>query len=490
MEFVLIGLYLISMTLIMIFSLVQFDLSLRYLKEKKRKKNETEKFPPLGNFPLVTVQLPVYNEQFVIKRLVNAVADLDYPRDRIQIQVLDDSTDETTPIIAGLTEKLSGKGIHIDHLHRRERKGYKAGALEEGLKTARGEFIAIFDADFIPDRDFLKKTLPAFHNPHTGMVQTRWSHINEHYSLLTRLQAFGLNAHFTAEQVGRSAAGSFINFNGTAGIWRKKCIEDSGGWALDTLSEDLELSYRAQLKGWKFKYLENITSPAELPVVLSAIRSQQYRWTKGGSETARKTLLKFLRTPSGFVNKLHGIFHLLNSTVFPLLLIAAFCSIPLLFFKQSNPEFKIYFDIGSVFLIGFFAIAGFYWISSLYNHPRNTLKYYLIHFPLFLSFTLGLSLQNGIAVFEGLAGIKTPFVRTPKFNISSRQDKPGKNPYINYRLSWQNFLELFLVFYFLFGVAAGIYLQDFGLVLFHLMLAIGFAAIVIYTIINITIRGK
>ncbi len=482
MDIIIISVYLISMTLIMIFSLVQFDLSLRYIRKKKDGIQPVSIADPLKEYPFVTIQLPIYNEKYVVERLMQSISGLDYPKNKFEIQVLDDSTDETSAILRNSIDNLKKKHFEISYLHRDNRIGYKAGALQDGLQTARGEFIAIFDADFIPQKDFLLKTIPFFKDNQIGMIQTRWGHINENYSLLTKLQAFGLNAHFSVEQVGRSSAGSFINFNGTAGIWRKKCIVESGGWDMNILSEDLDLSYRAQLKGWKFAYLEDVVAPAELPIVLPAIRSQQFRWTKGGAETARKSLLNVIKTKLHWRNKIHAIFHLLNSTVFPLLLLAAVTSIPMLLIKEANPDYKIFFDLGSVFIIGFFGISIFYWVAARYNHPQKTIRYYLINFPLFLIFCMGLSLQNTLAFIEGLIGIKTPFIRTPKFNVISHKDSLKDKMYVKTKISWQNVVEFLLFLYFLSGVGIGIYLGDFGLVLFHLMLAFGFAGVSYYTI--------
>jgi len=475
-------LYFLSMSLIMIFSLVQFDLSLRYIKRKKGIPDKPLPEPDPAAYPLITVQLPIYNEKYVVRRLLEAVVSLDYPADKFEIQVLDDSTDETTSIIQDFMRNPGRKDINITWFHRDNRDGYKAGAMLEGLKKAEGEFVAIFDADFIPKRDFFKKTIPYFKDSQIGLVQTRWGHINENYSLLTKLQAFGLNAHFTVEQVGRSSAGSFINFNGTAGIWRKKCILESGNWDTDMLSEDLDLSYRAQLKGWKFIYLESVVAPAELPVVIQAIRSQQFRWTKGGAETARKTLGDVLKSQLRWTNKIHAIFHLLNSTVFPLLLLAAITSIPMLLIKDMRPEYRLFFNLGSIFLVGFLGISVFYWVAAKYNHPSHSLKYYLLNFPLFLTLNMGLSFQNSIAVLEGLFGVKTPFIRTPKFNIYKQNDPLNDTIYIKSKISWQHIVEFFLFLYFLSGVGMGIYLGDFGLLIFHFMLAAGFAGVFYYSL--------
>ncbi len=465
--------YGLSLILIFVFSLGQLNLAIHY-KKKNRKKNATA-VPT--KWPIVTVQLPVYNEQYVVKRLIESVANLRYDRDLLEIQVLDDSTDVTSTIIAGLVEEYQKRGLDIHHIQRGNREGFKAGALKHGTEIARGEFIAVFDADFLPKKDFLLQTLTNFDSPNIGMVQTRWGHVNKGYSLLTQMQAFGLDAHFTVEQAGRHKAGSFISFNGTAGVWRKGCIIDSGGWSAETLTEDLDLSYRAQLKGWKFRYLEDVIAPAELPVLLPAVKSQQYRWNKGAAETAKKHLGQIMRSGLKPLQKLHATFHLLNSSVFVLLLLAGLLSIPMLLIKEANPQMKIYFDIGSLFLVGFFAIGYFYWVASKKVSPIKTLKYYLLNFPLFLAFSMGLSFHNAIAVGEGLMGIKTPFIRTPKFNIISANDSWKNNRYINFKITPSVLVEALLCLYFLAGIGIGIYLHDFGLILFHFMLALGFGAV-------------
>ena len=332
--------------------------------------------------PLVTIQLPVYNEKYVVERLIDAVSKLDYPKNKLEIQVLDDSTDETSEIILKKVEALSDSGLHIKFIHREHRTGYKAGALEHGLRLANGEFIAIFDADFIPEADFLKKTIAYFSDPSIGVVQTRWAHINRDYSLLTQLQAFGLDAHFSIEQSARNVAGSFINFNGTCGLWRKQCIEDAGGWSHDTLTEDLDLSYRAQLKGWKFKYLEDVSTPGELPVIMQAVKSQQFRWNKGGAETARKIFGSVLRSNASFRVKVHAFFHLFNSSVFVGVLVAALVSVPMLYVKSSHPGITWLFDLGVIFLFGFFSISLFYWVATKQFHQKP-IRVFLKRFPVF-----------------------------------------------------------------------------------------------------------
>ncbi|MEM1138215.1 MAG: cellulose synthase family protein, partial [Bacteroidota bacterium] len=455
----------------------QLHLTLIYINKKKKvATQQAVVFPNKSNYPIVTVQLPVYNELYVIERLIDSVVAFDYPKDKLEVQVLDDSNDNTVDIIKDRVNYWKDKGFDINHIRRANREGFKAGALRYGTSLAKGEFIAIFDADFVPIKSFLKQTLPYFQDELTGVVQTRWGHLNKEYSLLTRLQAFGLDAHFSIEQVGRNAAGSFINFNGTAGIWRKKCIEDAGGWQPDTLTEDLDLSYRAQLKGWHFEFLEQLESPAELPILMPAIKSQQFRWNKGAAETAKKHIGTVLKTKIRFSNKIHAFFHLLNSSIFVFLLFAALLSIPMLFVKHFKPELEFIINIGSVLLFGFFSITLFYWVAAKQFVREHTFKYFIKTYPLFLIITMGLSLHNALAVLEGLLGFKSPFVRTPKFNITKLKDQWKGNIYIKKSFNWLNLMEGLLGLYFLGGIGIGIYLKDYGLIIFHIMLFFGFLA--------------
>jgi len=478
MEFVITIPYILSLSYIFLFSMSQLHLTWLYLRNKNRNKNA--ELPALGFEPLVTVQLPIYNEKYVVERLLDAVSQLDYPSARLEIQVLDDSTDDTASIIARKIESFKDLNLKITYLHRDDRVGFKAGALKEGAKRAAGEFIAIFDADFIPEPDFLRKTIGYFQDPSIGVVQTRWAHINKDYSFLTQLQAFGLDAHFTIEQGARNAAGSFINFNGTCGLWRKKCIEDAGGWSFDTLTEDLDLSYRAQLNGWKFKYMEDVTTPGELPIVMQAIKSQQFRWNKGGAETAKKLFGRVLRSRNSFIHKVHAFFHLFNSSVFVGVFVAALLSIPMLFIKKRHPEISWLFDLGIVFLFGFLSISIFYWVATkqFYDRPMNT---FLRRFPSFLVVSMGLSLHNAVAVIEGLLGIKTPFIRTPKFNIQ-RKNERWSSEYFKPSLNIITLLEGILCLYFIFGIATGIVMHDNILMIFHVMLVFGFGIVFFHSI--------
>lgn len=479
MHLTIIIVYTLALTIVFLYSLSHLNLLFGYLKSKKVTSTNTPKFDlsnPLET-PFITIQLPVFNELYVMERLLDNIVLLDYPKDKLEIQVLDDSTDESVSTTAIKIAALKEKGIDIKHIHRTNRKGFKAGALKEGLKIATGEFIAIFDADFLPKADWLKKTVGHFKNPKIGVVQTRWGHINRNYSLLTKIQALSLDYHFTMEQSGRNFKKHFINFNGTAGIWRKSCIEDAGNWQGDTLTEDLDLSYRAQLNQWEFKYLEDVVTPAELPVIVSASRSQQFRWNKGAAENFKKTykrVLKCNKTP--WKTKLHSFFHLLNSSMFILVLLMGLLSVPVLYIKNQDPYFNLYFNISSVFALSSVIFFITYWVSYKNIHGggfKNFWKYIGLFFT-FFSVAMGFSLHNSIAVLEGHFGKKSDFVRTPKFNMKKISDKWQGNKYITKNISKNTILEALLTCYFAFALYSGIDMGDYGLFGFHLMLFSGF----------------
>lgn len=472
--------YSFCLAFIFCYSLVQLHLTWLYLTRTKQPLKPTI---ALQEWPAVTVQLPVYNERYVIERLLDAVTALEYPGEKLQIQILDDSTDDTTNLIVEKLKALTDTGINIEHIRRSDRTGFKAGALQHGLQTATGEFIAIFDADFTPFPDFLKQTIVAFTLPEIGVVQTRWGHLNRQYSLLTRLQAFGLDAHFTIEQKGRNNGNFFINFNGTAGVWRKTCILDAGGWHADTLTEDLDLSYRAQLKGWQFVYQQHTETPAELPAAMSALKSQQYRWTKGAAETARKHLKNVLTSSKTIVPKLHATFHLLNSGVFVCVLLTALLSVPILCIKQANPQLSWLYNLGVLLIGSMLSLTGFYWIASGISGKR-AVRRFVPDFLLFLSMSMGMALHNSVAVLEGYLGRKTPFVRTPKYNIVQAQDSWSKNRYTLPGIGLLSWVEGLLVLYFLWGIWLGWHFQDYGLLPFHSMLALGFGLVFCYSIIH------
>lgn len=485
MSIVVLSLYGLALLLIFFYSVLQLSLAIAYWKNKRHRDQERRPDFDLANAPVVTVQLPVYNELYVVERLIETVSQFDYPRDKFEIQVLDDSTDETVDVIAKKVAEVKARGIDIVHVHRTNRTGYKAGALAEAMDSAKGEFIAIFDADFLPNPNFLLETMPYFADSHVGVVQTRWSHINKRYSLLTELQAFGLNAHFSIEQSGRNAAGHFINFNGTGGVWRKKTIIDAGGWEHDTLTEDLDLSYRAQMKGWKFKFLENVTAPAELPVAMSALKNQQFRWTKGGAECFRKMSGRLL-TAKGikFSDRVHGMAHLFNSSVFVFILLTALLSIPVLLIKAFNDKYDNVMMIGSFFILSTLFLMVYYWMSYRDKTDNKILSFvkFFGRFIQFLTVSMGLSLHNTIAVLEGYFGIKSSFVRTPKFNISSGKQDWKTNKYVERKINLVTILEGVLSLVFLGAIVFGIWVGDYGLVPFHLMLCIGFGLVFLYSI--------
>ncbi|MEY8850137.1 cellulose synthase family protein [Psychroserpens sp. XS_ASV72] len=482
LESIIIVIYTIAIVLIFLYALAQLNLLYNYLSSKKHNENcETFDLSIPEEVPFVTIQLPVYNEMYVMERLLDNIAEIDYPKDKLEIQVLDDSTDDTVKSTKQHIDRLKSTGLDIQHITRADRKGFKAGALKEGLKIAKGEFIAIFDADFLPKRNWLKRTIPYFKDGKIGVVQTRWSHINRNYSLLTKIQAFALDAHFTLEQVGRNSKGHFINFNGTAGVWRKDCIIDAGNWEGDTLTEDLDLSYRAQLKNWKFKYLEDVETPAELPVVISAARSQQFRWNKGGAENFRKMLWRILKSKSiSPKTKVHGLLHLLNSTMFLNIFIVAVLSIPMLYIKNEYEHLRMYFYVLSFFVIStiIFFICYWYMYKQIYGGGFKRFFKYIGMFFTFFSIAMGFSLHNSIAVLEGHFGKRSEFVRTPKFNISSIKDSWKGNIYLRKKLSPHIIIEGILMLYFGFGLYSAFIVGDqggdFGLFPFHLMLCIGF----------------
>jgi cellulose synthase/poly-beta-1,6-N-acetylglucosamine synthase-like glycosyltransferase len=485
MEIILIIIYGLALSFIFLYSIVQVNLVINYLQGNK--KEEKPAVIDKNKLPFVTVQLPLYNELYVVERLIDSITKFDYPKDKFEIQILDDSTDETVSIVAKKVAEYKALGFNIYQHQREIRTGYKAGALAEGLEIAKGEFIAIFDADFMPRAEFLRKTIPYFNNEKIGVVQTKWEHLNENYSLLTRLQAFGLNAHFTVEQTGRNVKNHFINFNGTAGIWRKSCIEDAGGWEADTLTEDLDLSYRAQLKGWKFKYMEELGSPAELPAAMNALKNQQFRWTKGAAECTRKNLLKVLKNKElPFSTKLHALFHLMNSSIFICIVLLSVLSIPMLIIKNNFVEYDLLFKIGSFFMLSVLFLSIYYFVSlaSDYSNKFKALLHFTLLFPLFLSVSMGLSLHNALAVIEGYIGKKSPFIRTPKFNIIENKDVWKKNKYLVSSVSFLTVLEFLLTIYFFFGILSAFYYDDFGLIPFHIMLFLGFGYVTFYSLFH------
>ncbi len=461
--------YFVSLFILFVFGLHGFIMIFYYNKYRNVKHTPKENFEPNA---MVTIQLPLYNEQYVVERIINAVCDIDYPKDKMEIQVLDDSTDETVGITARIVEERKKEGFDIKHVRRSNREGFKAGALKEGMKLAKGEFIAIFDADFIPQKEFLKKTLSFFTDEKVGMVQTRWEHINGDYSILTKAQALALDGHFVIEQTVRNKAGFFINFNGTGGVWRRSCIEDAGNWDGDTLTEDLDLSYRAQLNGWRFVFLKDFTSPAELPSEINALKSQQFRWTKGAIETAKKILPLVWKAKIPFRVKLQSTFHLTNNIVFPFILLAAILNVPLIFIKNSGPH-QAYFAVMSMFVLAFVSSFMFYLYSQ--KDIRTDWRKKIVLFPLFMAGSMGFAVNNSRAVFEGLLNRKSEFVRTPKFKVVDNKDSWIGKKYRSKKLGLSVYVELIMAIYCLIGVASSIYFLEIAALPFQILFFLGFS---------------
>ncbi len=397
----------------------------RYFKVRNKKPPQP---PKLDRFPKVTVQLPIFNERYVAERVLNAASQLDYPREALEIQVVDDSTDETQAVIKQRVGELQSAGLNVRYVHRTDRTGFKAGALENGLKTATGEFVAVFDADFIPPRDFLRRTIPYFHDPKIGMVQTRWGHINRGYSLLTRMLAILLDSHFVVEHIARNRDGLFFNFNGTAGIWRRACIADAGGWEHDTLTEDMDLSFRAQLKGWQFIYLPEIVCPAELPPEINAVKSQQFRWAKGSLQTARKLLPAIWRARIPFRQKLEATFHLTSYLPTLWAVYASLFVLPSLLLWGYQATLPVILLNVALFVLTSVTFFLFFEISQR-DTEKNIVQRVMNSF-LLMSIWMGLSISNSKAIIEGIFNIKSEFKRTPKFRIEQKGDSWAGKKYV------------------------------------------------------------
>ncbi len=416
----------------------------------RRTKRKCPKPPPaVDEYPMVTVQLPTFNERYVVERLIDSVCDMDYPREKMEIQVLDDSTDETTEIARRLVQNYFASGYQIRLIHRKDRTGYKAGALKNGLETSRGDFIAVFDADFIPSKSFLKQTLPFFHDEKVGAVQSRWSHLNDKYSFLTRGQALGLDAHFVIEQTARNRSGTFINFNGTGGIWRKSTIIDAGNWHYDTLTEDLDLSYRAQLRGWKLLYLNDVVCWGEIPTEINSLKTQQHRWAKGAVQTAKKLLPKVMKADIPLAAKFEAFIHLTNHFAYPLMLGIALCSVPLMMIKVNYVAARSYFHWVALFTLCAVGHPVFYSYAQkeIYTDWRRRLLY----LPALFAWGLGTSVVNTKAILEGLLSVDSPFTRTPKYRIVGKSDT-WRNKTYKSRPALTTVLELGLAGYTLVGV--------------------------------------
>jgi cellulose synthase/poly-beta-1,6-N-acetylglucosamine synthase-like glycosyltransferase len=443
-----------------------------YLYYKNRKNRTTEPPEHFPELPLVTIQLPIFNEQFVVERLLDAICRLDYPLEKLDIQVLDDSTDETVAVARGLVNHYAAKGFPVSYHHRSNREGFKAGALSEGLKTAKGEFVAIFDADFVPPEDFLLRTVHHFTDPKIAMVQTRWTHINRNYSFLTEVEAILLDGHFVLEHSGRARSNVFFNFNGTAGVWRRSAIEDAGGWQHDTLTEDTDLSYRAQLKGWKFIYLQDVECPAELPVEMTAFKTQQARWAKGLIQTSKKILPQVLKSDQRFHVKLEAWYHLTANLSYPLMIVLSVLLLPAMIIRFYQGWFQMMYIDLPLFMASTFSISSFYLVSQRELFPGKWFRA-LLYLPFLMALGIGLTVTNTRAVLEALLGKQSEFARTPKYHVESKKDKVRAN---NYRrgLGWVPWVELLIGCYFAITVYYAIDNENYITVPFLILFVLGY----------------
>ncbi len=443
-----------------------------YYKHKEKKTTAPAALFDSDDLPRVTVQLPIFNEQYVVDRLLDAVCRLEYPKEKLDIQLLDDSTDETVEVARILVDRYAALGHPVTYLHRDNREGFKAGALAEGLKTARGEFVAIFDADFVPPPDFLMQCIHHFTDPKVGMVQTRWTHINRNYSLLTQVEAILLDGHFVLEHSGRARSGVFFNFNGTAGIWRRRAIDEAGGWEHDTLTEDTDLSYRAQLKGWKFLYLQDVECPAELPVEMTAFKTQQARWAKGLIQVSKKILPKVFASNFSRHQKIEAVYHLTANLSYPLMIVLSVLLLPAMIIRFYQGWFQmLYIDL-PLFMASTFSISSFYLVSQKELFPKSWLRS-LLYLPLLMSLGIGLTITNTRAVLEALVGKQTSFVRTPKYRVESKKDKVGAKKYRK-RLGWVPWIELLIGAYFALAVFYAIENENYITVPFLFLFVIGY----------------
>lgn len=488
LEKIILIVYFVSLTILFIFASHGFFMIYYYFRTfNKRKEGITIEDLAMKEFPVVTMQLPLYNERYVVTRLIDSVIRLDYPKEKLEIQLLDDSTDDTTEIISKHIQQYLEQGYDIKHIHRTNRQGYKAGALKEGLEVARGEFIAIFDADFVPRKKFLKRTLPYFYkDDKICLVQTRWEHLNRNDSIITKTMAFALDAHFVIEQAVRNRAGYFIGFNGTGGIWRKSAILDAGNWQPDTLTEDLDLSYRAQMKGWKIKYLINFTSPSELPSEINSIKSQQFRWTKGAIETSKKLFPKVLKSDLSLKIKCASFIHLCSNYAFPFILLAAILNVPIVLIKETG-DYDSLFKFMSVFTFAFISsfLLYLYAQKDIYQDWQKR----IVYFPVFMAGSMGLSLNNTKAVFEGIINKKSEFVRTPKFGEHNKINLKNKK-YVTKKISFLTIIELILSLYCFFGVFLSIIYAQIASLPFQLMFAFGFGILAFLSIKQVVLYNK
>jgi cellulose synthase/poly-beta-1,6-N-acetylglucosamine synthase-like glycosyltransferase len=469
LETLILGSYFFVLVILGLYGWHRYYLVYAYMKNKDRAPGRTPAWQ--GPLPPVTIQLPLYNEMYVVDRLLQATARIDYPKELLEIQVLDDSTDETTEVARRAVDRLAAQGFDIKYIHRSDRTGFKAGALDAGLKVARGEFVAIFDADFIPSADFLQRTVPHFSNPKLALVQARWGHVNADYSLLTKVQAILLDAHFVLEHGGRNRAGHFFNFNGTAGIWRREVIPAAGGWQHDTLTEDLDLSYRAQLLGWKFLFLPELVAPAEVPVEMNAFKSQQHRWAKGSIQVCLKLLPRILQSDLPFGVKAEAFLHLTANFNYLLMSALSILMFPSMVIRYNMGWYEMLLIDVPLFFAATASVANFYVVSQreLYADWKARLRYV----PFLMAVGIGLAVNNTRAVLEAMFRHETAFARTPKYGIERGSDQWAGKKYTQ-AMAIQPLVEIGLGLYFtmtvFYALAYGIY----GSLPFLVLFQVGF----------------
>ena len=462
--------YFLLLVILSVYGCHRYEMIRRYMKHKK----DMLTAPPVkfDTLPRVTVQLPLYNERYVVERLLEQVAKMDYPRDLLQIQVLDDSTDDTHPFTESLVREYAAAGVPIEYHHRTNRHGFKAGALQEGMKTATGELVAVFDADFIPPQDFLQRTVHYFADPKVGVVQTRWSYLNRHYNLLTEVEAMLLDGHFVIEHGARCGSGLFFNFNGTAGILRASMIEDAGGWQHDTLTEDSDLSYRAQLKGWRFVYIPSIDCPSELPVDTYGFQVQQSRWAKGLTQVAKKLLPSILRAKLPWRVKAEAFFHLTPNISYPLMLIVSALMLPVMIVRFYMGWFQMVTIDLPLIIASFWSISAFYLVAQQQLYPKSWKRAFLL-LPALMAAGVALTVINTKAVLEALFGYQTSFARTPKYAIGDGTKKVQHAQYRR-RSGWLPYAELAVGSYFLYMVEFAIETWNFPAIPFLLLFVAGY----------------
>lgn len=470
METLVIALYLVALTILGIYGAHRGNLLMLYLKHRKNAPKPLRTFEE-SELPTITIQLPTFNEMYVVERLLEGVARIDYPKDKLHLQVLDDSTDETTQIARAKVDELCERGFDAEYVHRVDRTGYKAGALENGLKTAKGELVMVFDADFVPEPNIIRKMVDHFTDEKVGMVQARWGHINREYSVLTKCQSMMLDGHFVIEHIARNRSGRFFNFNGTAGIWRKQTIADAGGWQHDTVTEDMDLSFRAQIKGWRFVYVPEALAPAELPCEMNSFKTQQFRWAKGSAQTTKKLLGLVLKADIPWRVKMEVIFHLTNNFAYLFLVLLAMLQLPNMLIRRhmDHPELLL-LDV-PLFAATCGSICVFYLVThrALYDNLWDAIK----RLPLMMALGIGLSVNNARAVLEGLFGKDLEFVRTPKHGVSGKRDDWKKK---KYKASFpvHSLIELGFGIYFVVTIALAVITGSWITIPFLVLFMIGF----------------